>query len=297
MPAYPTLSKRLLSKRDLDDNPLDSSLKLGQADSGKPDPFDLGAWSFVVRCFLDDSGKEGDSSNPFVCMAGYLAEEPFWDIFQRAWAQRLLKYNISQVHMRDLIPLQGEYKELGWDYAKRDGVLREFIGLIKGSNLVGLGVGVDANAWRKIPKEITKEYGNTQEFCFARILRMLVDRLKKSVPGERVNIMFDCDPEFCPSRFRRWLDIKARDPVARLYLTSITFGDPSVFRPLQAADLLAWETRKELVQKAGGFDSTDRFEELFKITAWDALPDYASELWVGEDIDKMLEDLSNAERP
>jgi hypothetical protein len=58
----------------------------------------------------------------------------------------MLEYG-APIHMRDLIPLQGVYKKLGWDTAKRDAVLTEFIQVIKTTRLIGFGVGVDARAF------------------------------------------------------------------------------------------------------------------------------------------------------
>lgn len=43
--------------------------------------------------------------------------------------------------MKELIPIQGEYKKLGWDAPKRDAVLADFVGVIKNTQLIGFGWG------------------------------------------------------------------------------------------------------------------------------------------------------------
>ncbi|MFZ0802203.1 MAG: DUF3800 domain-containing protein [Terriglobales bacterium] len=243
----------------------------------------------MIHCFLDDSGKESDAGNRFVTMAGYLALDRYWMIFSEVWYNLLLKHGISWVHMRDLIPLQGEYAKLGWDTTKRDEVLADFIKAIKISELTGFGVGIDADAWREIPKQVTKKHGNAQEFCFVRVLRQIVDRLKIAGPADHVSIHFDSDQHYTPARFKRFSEVKERDEVARAYLSSISFCDPKKFRPLQAADLLAWETRKDLVQRTGGFESTPRWKEFFESKIWERnLPDYSSEFWTQDEIRKQI---------
>jgi hypothetical protein len=44
------------------------------------------------------------------------------------------------------------------------------------------------------------------------------------------------------------------------------FANSRYYIGLQAARLLAWQTRKEIIQKSGGFDSTAHFKELFALT-------------------------------
>ncbi len=240
----------------------------------------------MIRCFFDDSGKESDPSNRFVCMAGYLAlGDSYWNIFAQGWNHLLLKHGITWVHMKEMIPLQGEYSGLGWDTTKRDAVLKEFISVIKFSQLIGFGVGLDAEAWRTlVPKDVTKREGDAQVFCLTRILRMIVERMKKSVPRDYAALHFDSDESFVPARFRRFRKVIDRVPDGPQYLGSITFTDPKLYAPLQSADLLAWETRKELMQKTGGFESTDRFKELFRMLPLGDFPDYTSELWTAEEL-------------
>ena len=36
-------------------------------------PFGPMKWTCMIHCFFDDSGKESDSTNRIVCIAGYLA--------------------------------------------------------------------------------------------------------------------------------------------------------------------------------------------------------------------------------
>jgi hypothetical protein len=237
----------------------------------------------VIRAYFDDSGKESMPNGEFVCMAGYLADSSFWDLFASAWRQLKLVHGISGIHMKDLIPLQGEYKILGWDATKRDAVLADFIRVIKNTQLVGFGVGVDARAWRDL-RNINPKLDNVQTFCFARIMRLVIERIKLAEPRDFVAVSFDPDPEFGAARLRLFDEIWRRDPEARKYLSSLTFADKLIYTPLQAADLLAWETRKDLVQKAGGFESTPRYKDLF--TALAGIPlQYHSELWVKEEID------------
>lgn len=241
----------------------------------------------MIKCFFDDSGKESDLSNPIVCVAGYLAVDQFWNMFTEGWSHCLLKHKMHWLHMKDFMLDRDEYAGRAWDWPTKRAILQEFINIIKAANLIGFGVALDANAWREIPKEVTDKEGTAQEFCFMRIMRMVVERMKIARPRDFVSIYFDCDKEFTPARFQRFIGVREHDPHARKYFQCFSIAEPKAFCPLQAADLLAWETRKDLMRKVGGYDSRPEYDFLFQ-SLLNFVPDYESELWDRAEIDEQI---------
>jgi hypothetical protein len=186
------------------------------------------------------------------------------------------------LHMKDFMNANStEYAYLNWDWNKKKSVLEDFSAAIKMSQLAGFGVALDAEAWRRLPKEFIKANGTAQEFCFIRILRMVVERMKRSCPDERISILFDCDRTFAPSRFQRYIQVREKVADAARFLNAFTVGEPKVFQPLQAADLLAWETRKDLLRQIEGLDSRPEFQHMMKNLPG-FFPDYTAELWTAE---------------
>ena len=265
-------------------NLLDSSRHLGQdyGEASDSDPFGYRRLHLVIRGFFDDSGKESDLDNRIVCISGYLAVDQMWNMFNEGWRHRLLRYGVSWLHMKDFMHDQGEYSQLGLkdDWPKKRAIIEDFIYVIRASNLIGFGVAVDANTWRTIPKSVTQEYGTAQEFCFQRIMRMVAERVKISAPRDVVAITFDCDINFTPARFKRFLAVRQQNPSANEIFQSFSISEPKVFLPLQAADLLAWQTRKELMRKLQGYESKPEFN------FW--APDYVSEMWDQSEIEEKI---------
>jgi hypothetical protein len=255
---------------------------------------ETGRWKAVIRCFLDDSGKDNNPSERIVVMAGYIADESSWNHLTEQWHHLLFKWGISEVHMRTFIPLQGEYVAKNWTPPQRDAILAEFIRAIRISDLTGFGIAVDADAWRSLSREIRTSDGgdgSAHDFCFARILRQVKNRIKIVRPRDFISVQVDADQEFSPTRFKRYSSIKEHDEEMRWYLGEISFSDPKIFAPLQAADLLAWETRKQLIQKLGGYNSTPRWNELFDMKSLSALSsglDYSGEYWLEKDFEDNL---------
>jgi hypothetical protein len=233
----------------------------------------------VIHCFLDDSGKESQPTMPVVTMAGYFAELDALNRVHQKWAQLLLKHGIPGIHMKELIHLSGTYRGLGWDMPKRDSVLNDFIGVIREEHLVGVGVAVKMSAWRGMVKEHRDvDFGTVQQFCLQRILRRVIDRLSSAHAEDTLALVFDRDPEFASNRINLFNALLAHRAAARKLLCSITFADPWRYPGLQCADILAWETRKEMIQRLGGHQSTKRWIAMFTQMPQYQL-DYIGELW------------------
>jgi hypothetical protein len=240
----------------------------------------------VIECFFDDSGKENDPSHRFVCIAGYMAHDTFWWPFQPAWRHLLTRHGLPYVHLREFIEMA---KDKGWDRRKQDAVLGEFIEVIKQHRLIGFGVAVDVTAWNAIPKDRRNRFSaSVQEFCCMRLLRRIIDRLHEAQELEPIAVVFDRDFQYARPRLKLLEDIHKHDPRVGPRIASVNFSDSKRYIPLQAADLLAWETRRELVNRVQGFASSSRWGALFKALPFQEL-DYEGEFW-----DKELFDSSFA---
>jgi hypothetical protein len=135
-----------------------------------------------------------------------------------------------------------------------------------------------------------------QEFCLGRIMRRIVDRLDATQLDGKVALVFDRDPEFSAKRIRLFNHYLQGSEQARRYLVSIMFADPNIYPGLQCADLLAWETRKDLVQKAGGFSPTKRWRAMFTQMP-DYTLDYMGEFWNEGEFDRFLPQVIEGYQP
>jgi hypothetical protein len=252
----------------------------------------------MLLSFFDDSGKESDPSNQIVCAAGYLAAgSSIWSGFHELWNNFLLSHGIDELHMKEMMCSQSKVQPFAdWDWAKKKSVLEDFSSAIKISHLIGFGVAVDADAWRELPKSVTQLEGTAQEFCFMRLIKMMVNRVKISVPHERIAVMFDCDEGFTPARFQRFLGLRRRHPVDGQYLISFGVGEPKAYLALQAADFLAWETRTHLMRQIKGLQSRPEFQHMMTVLPG-FFPDYTSEYWGREDIEKSIKSMDLQIRP
>jgi hypothetical protein len=240
----------------------------------------------VFQCYLDDSGKESEPNNRFVVIAGYLAVDEVWGRFQSVWGHLLVKYGLPDLHMKAVLKIA---KERGRDIPRLNEILREFVLAIRTApGLIGFGVAVDADEWRKQSPQRKHLFGDAQEFCCSRIVRRIRDRLSSAgLAHEQMAMFFDQDFEYARRRLTLFEDISKRSSDLRESLVVLSFADARHYYPLQAADLLAWEKRRRLINLIGGKRDTARWDDLMA-----ALPsgefDYQGEYWDKTLIDSEL---------
>lgn len=246
----------------------------------------------MIHLFLDDSGKESDAGMPWVCMAGYLATVDQLLALNQKWVSLLLTHGVHEVHMKKLIPLGGMYEPLGWTKQKRDEVLADFVQAINKSQMVGVGVAVETAAWRKRKKQHPKlNWGTAQQFCVERILSRVIKRMHEVGNDQSIALVFDTDPEYGAARFNLFCALMGHDQRAAKRLSSITFGHPAEYPGLQCADILAWETRRELMHGDGGGKSTKRWQAMFANMPAIRLEYTIGEKWDDESFEAAMPDI------
>jgi len=82
-------------------------------------------------CFFDDSDSFG--SRGFVCLSGYVSDDPGWESFHKEWEALLRRHHLKRLHTSDFLAGHGEYEEIRetTPYQNRVGIVREFIAVIQ----------------------------------------------------------------------------------------------------------------------------------------------------------------------
>ena len=135
--------------------------------------------------------------------------------------------------------------------------MRELVVIARDSTIFGIGGGVDVRAYdRVVPAWLKGEAQHPYHFCFQmffdQILVLLREKLEPPLPlGEQIAFFFDQQQEFKSKAEELFAIIKAlRDREDRM--GSLTYASRTKYIQLQAADLLAYRTRKVLARKIAG---------------------------------------------
>jgi hypothetical protein len=195
--------------------------------------------------YFDESGTHGDSK--VLCVAGLISTVEQWTEFQREWREALDDAGVSYFRMA---LFENRLKDFAdWDNAKRHRVLRRLTGIIKRRVYFGVGRAVLVSDFHEAFEGRHKYYyGEPYRFCSFMSMLGIGAWQDKHDRHDLIPYVFEKGAHGSSNltRFFSWIsgnpEIKQR---ARL--SSLTFADKKEVLPLQAADLVAYEFYKGLL--------------------------------------------------
>jgi hypothetical protein len=206
----------------------------------------------LLRGYFDDS--EGTGQDAYRAMAGYLAPIATWNAFEPKWRDALNKAGLPWLHLKEFGSPTGIYAKWysGEHEDQKIAFFQSLIGVVRDSKLSPIGATVRVDDVRRFNRELGLQldvYSLALYFCLVELSLMY--------PEGTVEIILDRVPKG-PSKIARAKQYIASDqyyPTAREIVDrwKITpLGKQSTFRnvlPIQAADFLAWETRKSITRR------------------------------------------------
>lgn len=192
---------------------------------------------------MDDSGSDG-SGEAFV-LAGYVATDNQWINFSTEWSAVLKSLpRIEYFKMKEANSLRGQF--WGWSQEDRNAKVSELVRVVKGN----VQLGVTCTVWWEDLKALSDEFGEVPwkpypllfhgamaavtQYC---IQHEIDDKLRfvfgdQGIAGKRAAEVHE---EVRDVLTKREKDVLGSKPVHL---------DDKIFLPLQAADLIAWQTRR-----------------------------------------------------
>jgi hypothetical protein len=158
-----------------------------------------------------------------------------------------------------------------WDMDRKLDMLREFILLIRKHTEVGFGCALDAKHYREVVKAIdtvgaeeglkTKPF-NTQMFCMARIVRLVMQYLEESVPEQerQTSLVFDDDEHYSKSCYALLSNLKKRVPAIKNSIVNISFADGRMVLPAAGRGLTLICILQRIEEKGERLEGNERLQ-------------------------------------
>jgi Protein of unknown function (DUF3800) len=214
----------------------------------------------VLTAFVDDSGS--DTQGPAYVLAGYVSDVDSWEKFSVEW-QRILDEHprICYFKMSEAESRRGCFA--GWDREDITNKIHTFIPVINKYvkciiECVFWQEHYDvAMSWflaKMLPlvevgkKELLTRFGNPYFLAFCMIMKDYSQRLEMEHSDDIVDFIFDTQEELGEKAVGYWMAMREFFPEKyRKYIPNEpVHRDEKIFLPLQAADLIAWQTRRRL---------------------------------------------------
>lgn len=198
----------------------------------------------MLRAFFDESGHASDSS--IVAIAGFMATEDEWRLFDERWRNVLVEFGVTEFHAAKIGRPYGLYR--GWTSERSEQFLQACIDAITAGDLIGISHSVivadyervvNANYW------FAKKFGSAYRLCYEGSIQAAVNWLRRnpSCAGERLEVTFADNSEYGRSaklEGERYVN----HPLYSAEIAGVSSASAREIAAVQAADLLAYETFK-----------------------------------------------------
>jgi hypothetical protein len=202
----------------------------------------------VIEGFIDESGIHEGS--PAVAVAAYLAEPADWHEFSMAWQAKLSSKGIRYFHAADCAALRGEFE--GWDVTTKNEFVAGLLPLIGKLRCAGVAVGIVLRDFEAAIAERPRYrdlLGTPYTACFHWVVQKIIGGLQHHGDLRNVALFHEInDHQHEALDDFQWIRLH-RD--YGHHLVSLAFGTKEQFVPLQAADVLAYETFRRISNASG----------------------------------------------
>jgi hypothetical protein len=195
----------------------------------------------VLKAYVDDSGDEGPG-DAALSMAGYVATVEAWARFEQAWIRVLDDFEASYLHMKELKERYGAFEAWPESKEKDADFLAKLTAVIGNAGLGAFGAVVVLDDLNKFNDEHDLSFDAKALAIYASMME-----LRKVQPKECVEVILDRmnQGHAAIAKAEEYAPSEELKDISFLPLPKKGAYGAKDMAPLQAADLLAWEIRKE----------------------------------------------------
>jgi hypothetical protein len=207
-------------------------------------------------CTADESGKY--AKNPIISLTGVGAYRGRIDRFESDWESLLQSYELHEFHMSRIADLNqacGCYMPSGQTFEERMAALIPFADCINTHLEVGLAQAWDVRGYAHLTLEAKKLLGGHNDPYFlmnVRAFQEVVEHVTSTNKDNRVSVIADDDLATAWDLYLHYREVKAAEPTLSKAMVGLTFANSYQFKPLQAADFVAFPARNQAKQEFGG---------------------------------------------
>lgn len=252
----PQNNTQTLSERECS-NPVGSFLGYS---TGRCD-FDGSELLIAMKCYFDGSEGTDPKGDTWLTLAGVAAPDKSWEYFDSTWNRMLReRYPIAPyIHMWQIISATDPFERVnGWSRNKVFELISDALEVIRTrENLLPFSCRVNLSARKRIMAE-GRRVEDPPTLCARMVCAFSMQwQLDRKRLLEQVYLFFDRGEAFIKPLKDEWLAKRtppwtlATDPGKRIWdlISNIQDADMELTPALQAADMVAWATSRDLANK------------------------------------------------
>ena len=249
-----------------------------------PDSIPSGEWTVMFRIYGDESGKMNSNADR-TSFCGYVADGPIWEAFSANWTACRFKWGLPPIHMARITKPENkddDWKKLKekWGEEKWDKLMPVILGelreVVRESRIVCVGAVVDSQHFRELAskdKLFKKAYKDPVHMAFHFFIMRAIDAIEVVDKRSPIGVVVDNDKEFAMACYKQLESLKnmadypnpfqSRFIRVKQRIHSMCFVDDESFPGVQAADMIAYEARRIMVERITNPEATsDMYSDL-----------------------------------
>lgn len=187
-------------------------------------------------------------------IAGYVSSEIEWKKFRKEWRRQLAKENIEYFHMVDFQACKPPYGD--WSKEKRIEFLKSLHATIHRRVMRSFATTVNIDDFESLTSKQKEILGNPHVFAAVNCMKMIGFWTAQNVMYDPIAYVFEKGSKY-DKQLQKWFNEDLREEDRNFFrigtfVLSDKVASPMDHRPatpLQAADILAYETTKEVVRR------------------------------------------------
>jgi Protein of unknown function (DUF3800) len=198
----------------------------------------------VLKTYMDESGTHDES--PVVTVGAYIARPEEWKNWTRDWNRQKRRVPparkpIKVFHAVDCANREGEFE--GWTRPERDAFVIDLLPVLPRYSLVGCAIGIHMQSFNDAMKshpELKEMFGTPYTACFQWVVQTVVNMLDAYGSDQRIGFFHECN-DYTQEAVMAFEWVRKHRLRGRKAI-SLSFGGKEDYVPLQAADVLAYES-------------------------------------------------------
>jgi len=219
----------------------------------------------VFHMYGDESGKMGVNVER-TSFCGYVAHFSVWQVFVTNWNNCRLKWQVPPIHMSRI--MNPDYKDDEWKRVKddwgdawdkkRDLMLDDLASIIRHTDMACIGAVVDAKRFKELADtdpDFKKLYRDPVYLAFHMFVMDGIDKTEIVDRTSPISIVVDDDKQFAMKLYDQLETLKnlaeqgPRFARVRDRVRNVSFVDDNYYPGVQAADMIAYEARRAMVER------------------------------------------------
>lgn len=210
----------------------------------------------MLNVYFDETGHGDDPNTKYLGIVGCMQRAEDWIELEKEWANVLKTFGeLPYFHMNEFAHSDGIFKGWKGDEERRRQLYGELWKLIHAAQPLVIGSFVKLKGYKSLfHKDFQQYLVDAYYFCYLQCLKLLIELILDvdSVPINTCTTIFDYKKGFMDNAGKMYNDIIQRYPRHKGKIPSPVFRDMRVILPLQVADIIAYESYKELEERDKG---------------------------------------------